>query len=79
MTVALEGRSVVVCDTGPGLPAAVLAMLNGEAPGAPLRGSDGTGLGLALVGRICQQLGATLSVAPVTGGGTRFSLHFPAP
>lgn len=79
VTVALEGRSVVVCDTGPGLPAAVLAMLGSDTPGAPARGSDGTGLGLALVRRICQQLGATLAVAPMAGGGTRFSLHFPAP
>ncbi len=42
-----------------------------------LRGSEGTGLGLALVKRICRQLNAVLKVAPVNGGGTLFTITFP--
>lgn len=79
VSVAIDGRRVLVSDTGPGLPAAVQAMLSSGGAGARLRGSEGTGLGLALVKRICRQLNATLEVAPQPGGGTLFTIAFPAP
>ena len=75
--VSLAGHSLEVRDTGRGLPAAVLAMLEGDVTGRRLRGSEGTGLGLALVKRICRQLNATLHVAQRDGGGTIFTIHFP--
>lgn len=83
VTVRLEGRSVLVEDSGPGLPAAVRAALEGQgaapAGGAPgAAGSAGAGLGLALVRRICAYLGASLVLRDRPGGGSIFVLHFPA-
>lgn len=70
-------HSVTVQDSGPGLPASVLAALAGRAP-APRDGpSAGTGLGLALVRRICEYLGATLDAQAGPGGGSVFTIRFP--
>lgn len=69
----LAGHILIVEDTGPGLPAAVSAALRGEVAA----GYAGTGLGLALVRRICAYLGAHLEVHERSGGGTRFEIHFP--
>lgn len=77
--VSLEGRSIMVRDSGNGLPAAVIDMLGSKSQVASQRGSEGTGLGLALVKRICRQLNAALAVAPMPGGGTAFSITFPPP
>ncbi len=75
--VSMENHSVVVRDTGIGLPPAVVAMLGNQLSGSTLRGSEGTGLGLALVKRICRQLNATLNVVPNAGGGSAFFIIFP--
>ncbi|WP_354584630.1 ATP-binding protein [Hymenobacter sp. UYCo722] len=53
---------------------------------APLYRSDalahkdvrGTGLGLSIVAKACGLLGVTTSVASELGGGTEFTLKFPA-
>lgn len=74
--VTLGTRSVVVEDTGPGLPPSALAAVNGAGASANEGPSSGTGLGLGLVRRICEYLGATLSVRPRDGGGTRFEIDF---
>ncbi|WP_305825731.1 sensor histidine kinase [Massilia brevitalea] len=77
--VQVKTGQVVVEDTGPGLPAAVRDTLlqPGSAPaGVPSRGSAGTGLGLSLVRRICEYLGATLSYEDRAGGGSRFIIDF---
>jgi signal transduction histidine kinase len=74
----LEQRSIIVEDTGPGLPAAAMARLRGEAGPDGDGASSGTGLGLGLVQRICSYLGAELHVQHREGGGTRFSIGFPA-
>lgn len=79
VSVLLADRSVLVRDSGRGLPAAVLDMLAGDDSGRQLRGSEGTGLGLALVKRICRHLGATLDVASAPTGGTVFTVTFPSP
>jgi signal transduction histidine kinase len=71
----LPGR-VVVEDTGPGLPPAVVATLGSG--GAPSSGSGGTGLGLALARRICDFLGAGFDYEARTEGGSRFTISFPA-
>lgn len=69
---------VVVEDTGPGLPPAVVATLgSGGSPSGAARGSGGTGLGLALARRICDFLGAGFAYAPREGGGSRFTITFP--
>ena len=76
IVVRLLAGHVVVEDTGPGLPAAVVATLGSG--GAPSSGSGGTGLGLALARRICDFLGAGFAYEPRPGGGSRFILSFPA-
>jgi signal transduction histidine kinase len=76
VSVLLADRSVLVRDSGRGLPAAVLDMLAGDDSVRRLHGSEGTGLGLALVKRICRHLGATLEVAAAPGGGTVFTVRF---
>ncbi|GAB3377737.1 sensor histidine kinase [Massilia agri] len=72
----LQGK-VVVEDTGPGLPPAVVATLGSG--GSPSSGSGGTGLGLALARRICDFLGAGFDYAPREGGGSRFTISFTRP
>ena len=75
--VRLEAHSVIVEDTGPGLPAAVRATLGQASARVPSTGSAGTGLGLALARRICEYLGATLAHADRAGGGSIFTITFP--
>jgi signal transduction histidine kinase len=73
----LEQRSIVVEDTGPGLPPAALARLRGESAPEGDGASSGSGLGLGLVQRICAHLGAQLHVRQRESGGTRFDIVFP--
>jgi len=73
--VRLEGRAVVVEDTGPGLPPAARARLRNEPIPADARGSSGTGLGLGLVQRIATHLGATLVLREVAHGSC-IEMHF---
>ncbi|HAK91500.1 MAG TPA: two-component sensor histidine kinase, partial [Massilia timonae] len=77
VTVSLLPNRVVVEDTGPGLPDAVRQVLGQAERAAPSSGSAGTGLGLSLVTRICEYLGATLSYERCPHGGSRFSIIFP--
>ena len=77
VVVRLEQRSVVVEDTGPGLPPAALARLRGESRPEGDGASSGSGLGLGLVQRICAYLGAELKLQQREGGGTRFDIVFP--
>jgi signal transduction histidine kinase len=65
VTVELQPGRIVVSDTGPGQRA------------APSSGSAGTGLGLSLVTRICEYLGATLEYRDCPEGGSCFSIIFP--
>lgn len=83
ISVVLTPGRLVVEDTGPGLPAAVRDTLEqtGATSGAPAgtipsRGSGGTGLGLSLVLRICEYLGATLGYEERLRGGSRFTIDF---
>ena len=75
VTVLLEQRTVLIRDTGSGLPAPVRAMLSNDSC-MQFAGSAGTGLGLALVKRICEYLGAALYVADGPENGTVFSITF---
>lgn len=77
VSVSLDGRSVVIQDSGRGVPTEVLAMLSSASDAHRLRGSEGTGLGLALVKRISRQLDARLQVVSTAGQGTTCTLHFP--
>ncbi len=77
VTVVLEPGRISVEDTGPGLPDAVRQTLDRDAAAIPSSGSAGTGLGLSLVKRICEYLGATLIHEQRAGGGSRFTIVFP--
>ncbi|MGX4642728.1 ATP-binding protein [Massilia sp. SYSU DXS3249] len=74
--VRLEGNSVIVEDTGPGLPPAARARLRKEPMPPDARGSSGTGLGLGLVQRICAHLGAEL-ILRERALGSCIELRFP--
>ena len=73
--VSIVERKIRVQDTGAGLPPAVLAMLRGDQTSLHA-GSAGTGLGLALVMRICEHIGATLRVVAASDHGTVIEIDF---
>ncbi len=68
---------ITVRDDGPGLPAAVLARLRGEASAAGDEG-EGGGMGLRLCQEIGAALGAMIEAAERAGGGTEMSVILPA-
>ena len=77
-TAEAETVRITVRDDGPGLPAAVLARLRGEASAA---GDNGEGGGMGL--RLSQEIGATLGARIEAGscpgaGGTELSVILPA-
>jgi len=73
---AEDGRAVtiVVADTGPGIPPELLPRIF-EAGFSTQAG--GPGLGLAVCRKIVEQHGGTIGVASRPGGGARFTLTFP--
>jgi len=77
VAVRVAGGSVTVEDTGPGIPAAVRSRLFEEPPAFASVDSSGSGIGLALVKRICEYLGAVLNVNDRPGGGTAFTIAIP--
>jgi len=78
VTVLIEDGRITVEDTGRGLPDAVRQTLGVGALQVPSSGSAGTGLGLSLVSRICEYLGASLDYASRAQGGSRFTIDFSA-
>lgn len=66
---------IEVADTGPGLPQEVLQQL--YRPVASRKGGGHAGLGLSVVGRLAEELGAVLQ-CHTTRAGTRFKLLLPA-
>jgi len=71
--VALE-----VVDDGPGVPAALAARLGQRFVRAANAQTEGSGLGLSIVARICELHGATLSFSPGPNGrGLQVRVRFP--
>lgn len=75
--VRASAHSVTVEDTGPGIPPAVRERLSDRARVSALAGSAGSGIGLALVRRICEHQAATLRVNDRPAGGSAFTIDFP--
>lgn len=73
-----SGRLVfTVTDTGPGVPAMVLARLGEAFRTGPSR--QGSGLGLAIVRRLCVHLGGEFSIGNIASGGCIATVRLPAP
>ena len=75
--VNLGGRrytELVVEDNGPGLPQEIMANL--FSPGASTKGSEQRGLGLSIVKRLADDMGAIL-LCSSSHNGTRFQLLLP--
>ncbi|MGA9350021.1 MAG: HAMP domain-containing sensor histidine kinase [Anaerolineae bacterium] len=75
-----DGRVVTVeiADTGPGIPKDELSHVFEELyRGQGARGTEGSGLGLALVRTIVERHGGTVTVRSREGEGTVFTLHLP--
>ncbi|WP_298270344.1 HAMP domain-containing sensor histidine kinase [Geobacter sp.] len=71
-----SGVVVQVADTGPGIPAEMLARL--FTPFFTTKGpGEGTGLGLFVTRKIMEGIGGTITVESVVGEGTTFTLTFP--
>ena len=70
-----DSVEIVVQDNGPGIPSEVLERL--YAPVASRKGGGHAGLGLSIVGRLVQELGAVIQCHS-TPAGTRFKLLLPA-
>jgi signal transduction histidine kinase len=73
--------SIVIQDTGPGLPAAVLDSLYRPPPGAPgaPRADGRAGLGLSIVLGLVERLHGSISCLSKAGQGTTFTLLVPEP
>jgi len=72
--VRVEDRAVAVSDTGPGIGAQVGADV--FQPYVRSHDSQGVGLGLSLVRRLCVRQAWTIALAERPGGGTVARLHF---
>jgi signal transduction histidine kinase len=77
VVIRLTRHAVTVEDTGPGIPEPIRARLSDGPASSASVGSAGSGLGLALVKRICEHLGAILLVSERPNGGSVFSIEFP--
>jgi signal transduction histidine kinase len=77
VVVRVADAAVTVEDTGPGIPPAVRSKLFDAFQLSASADSAGSGIGLALVKRICEYLGAVLTVRDRPEGGTAFTIQFP--
>jgi two-component system heavy metal sensor histidine kinase CusS len=69
-----SGATIVVSDTGPGLPADRSKLFVPFARGGE---SNGVGLGLAITRRIVERHGGTIAADDRPGGGARFTIELP--
>ncbi len=76
VTVSADGR-LIVEDRGPGVPAVHREHIFGRFWRGDRRRGNGAGIGLALVSRIAELHGGTISVEDRRGGGARFVLRLP--
>jgi len=72
---------LIVSDTGIGIPAAELALVQepfAQASNSGAAGEDGSGLGLSIVRTLVELHGGTLTIESDIGAGTRVSVRVPA-
>jgi len=74
VTLSSQGGNIEIIDTGPGVARDRIPELFRRFRRGDARGSDGFGLGLSIVKRICEQAGWRISVEPREEGGTRVRL-----
>jgi len=74
-----QGATLSVEDSGPGIPEAAREQVFERFYRLPGSGSDGCGLGLAIVRQIARQLGATVTIEKSAAlGGAAVEISFPA-
>jgi signal transduction histidine kinase len=79
-TSAESGVVIAVVDSGVGIPAEALARIFDEfyqVDGSSVREYGGVGLGLALVKRLTEQLGGSITVESTVDQGSRFTVSLP--
>lgn len=74
---AADGVSLVVEDSGPGIPRAQRERVFERFFRGRADSGDGSGLGLAIVRRIAEQHGAVIGIDDAAGGGARVEVIFP--
>ena len=74
--VSLSDDRLVVSDTGPGIDQQELGQVIDRYHKGP--DSEGAGIGLSLVKRICDRHGWRIALTSRPGGGTTATLHFTA-
>ena len=77
ITVDVRTDRVVVSDTGVGIAAKDLKTVT--QPHVRGRGSEGSGLRLSIVSRLCDRFGRQLEIQSVVGSGTTVELVFRPP
>jgi len=75
-TCAPQGATILVSDTGPGIPAAIRDRLFHPFQSAAKRG--GTGLGLAIAAELVQAHGGTITLVDAETPGATFEIRLPA-
>ena len=77
---AADGRCLVidVTDTGVGVPAADRSRIFNPFFSRKIGSATGTGLGLAMVYSVVQDMSGSIEVTPVEGGGSSFTVRVPA-
>ena len=76
VTILLTSSSLVIEDTGPGLPSSVREQLFERFVRGERESQSGAGLGLAIVKRISEHLAWDVRLDSRPGGGSRFVLSF---
>ncbi|MBV0881817.1 HAMP domain-containing histidine kinase [Noviherbaspirillum sp. L7-7A] len=77
--VQLQPGSIVISDTGPGLPEQVVARLFERFVHGGAESSHGSGMGLSIVKRVADHLGWKIRFERSVQGGSRFVLTLPPP
>ena len=77
VSLALEGKTIVIADEGIGIPAEELAHIFDRFRRTRRSNEQGTGLGLAICSEVARRHGIAIDVASRVGEGTTFRFTFP--